>query len=333
MKHFEYVRPDTVEEAVALAQAGDAAFMGGGTNLVDLMKLEIARPARVIDVARLGLDRIEATAAGLSVGAAVSNADLAAHPLIRSRYPMLSDALLSGAAPQIRNKATAAGNLLQRARCAYFYDDARRCNKRDPGSGCDALQGLDRTRAILGATPSCVATHPSDMAVAITALDAVVVTARHERPGRELPVADLLRLPEDQPERDHVLESGEMIERILLPAEPPSRQAFRKVRERASFEFAAASIGLACEVEDDRLRNVRLVLGGVAHKPWRAREAEVLLEGEVAHAPKAREAAAAALADAIPTGGGDAKIRLTERLIIATLRDLATDADSEGKAA
>ncbi|MEQ9124141.1 MAG: FAD binding domain-containing protein [Alphaproteobacteria bacterium] len=332
MRPFEYIHPEKIEDALAAAGDGDAAFLGGGTNLVDLMNLEIEGPARLIDIGALGLDRIEDAGGGLSIGAAVTNADLAAHPAIRERYPMASAAVLSGASPQIRNKATTAGNLLQRTRCAYFYDRARRCNKRAPGSGCDAIEGRDRTHAILGADPSCIATHPSDLAVALVALNAVAVTARRDGEGRDLPVVDLLRLPGDHPERDHVLEPGELIVRIDLPADPPAHQAFRKVRERASFEFAAASIGVACDEAGGRLHNVRVALGGVAHKPWRAGAAEVLLEGAVPDVPTIGKAAAAALADAMP-GADAAKIRLTERLIFATLRDLTAGVVAKGEAA
>ncbi len=333
MKPFEYIRPETVADAVAAAAThGDAAFLGGGTNLVDLMKLDIERPERLIDVRRLGLSRIGATANGLSIGAAVANADLAANDFVRERYPMVSAALLSGAAPQIRNKATTAGNLLQRVRCAYFYDSARRCNKRAPGSGCDALHGLERARAIFGADTSCVATHPSDLAVALVTLDAIAVTARHETSGRRIPVEDLLRLPDGHPERDHILEPGEIILHVELPP-APSQQVFRKVRERASFEFATASIGLACNIASGRLSDVRLTLGGVAHKPWRARAAERLLEGAVADVATARQAAAAALTDAAPGDDDAGKVRIVERLIVATLRDLSSRPEAEGDAA
>ncbi len=315
MKPFSYARATSAE-----AQR-NARYLGGGTNLLDLMKLEIERPDRLVDVSRLD-QTIEDVDGGLKIGAAVTNSVLAADPRIRQRYPLLSSALLSGATQQLRNKATTGGNFLQRTRCHYFYDTARGCNKREPGSGCDALEGLNRQHAILGTSEHCIATHPSDMAVAMAALDAMIVTVRAGAQGREIAARDLHRLPGDTPQIDHVLEPGELITHVMLPANPPAFQAYRKVRDRASYAFALVSAAVALDLDAGRFKNVRIALGGVAHKPWRADKAEAMLEGKAPSLGLFAEAADAELVDARGHGQSKFKVPLTKRLIIAVLRDM-----------
>jgi xanthine dehydrogenase YagS FAD-binding subunit len=321
---FRYQRASDVPGAVAmLAQAPQGAFLAGGTNLVDLMKLGAAAPDTLIDVRRLATDRIEAVPdGGLLVGAAVSNSDLAVDGRIRSRYPVLSQAVLSGASGQIRNLATTGGNLLQRTRCGYFQDVTTPCNKRQPGSGCSARDGYQRELAILGTSPACYATHPSDLAVALAALGAVV---RTQGPAgeREIPVTELHRLPGDKPDRDTVLEHGELITAVYLPALPFARRSrYRKVRDRASYAFALVSVAAAVDVTDRVVRDVRLALGGVAHRPWRATIAEDALRGAPATVDSFRAAAEAELAGARPLPGNAFKVLLARNTIIRTLRDL-----------
>ncbi|MFF4778052.1 FAD binding domain-containing protein [Microtetraspora fusca] len=326
MTPFEYLRAEDPAEAVAaVAGRPGAAFLGGGTNLVDHMKLGVAGPDLLVDVSRLPLDRVEETADGLRIGAAVRNSDLAAHPLVRERYPVLARALLSGASGQLRNVATTAGNLLQRTRCPYFQDVTTPCNKRVPGSGCSAIGGYTRYHAILGASEHCVATHPSDMAVAMVALDAVVVVLG---PGgaRTLPLAELYRLPGDAPERDTVLEHGDLITAVELPHLPFARRsAYRKVRDRASFSFALVSVAAALDLDGGRVRDVRLALGGVAHRPWRAARAEEELRGGPATEDAFRRAAEAELVAARPLPGNAFKVAMTRNAVVATLRALAEE--------
>ncbi|WP_067170057.1 FAD binding domain-containing protein [Microtetraspora niveoalba] len=326
MTPFEYLRAGDPGEAVAaVAGRPGAAFLGGGTNLVDHMKLGVAGPDLLVDVSRLPLDRVEETAGGLRVGAAVRNSDLAAHPLVRERYPVLARALLSGASGQLRNVATTAGNLLQRTRCPYFQDVTTPCNKRVPGSGCSAIGGYTRYHAILGASEHCVATHPSDMAVAMAALDAVVVVLG---PGgeRRLPIGELYRLPGDAPQRDTVLEHGDLITAVELPHLPAARRsAYRKVRDRASFSFALVSVAAVLDLDGDAVRDVRLALGGVAHKPWRAARAEEALRGGPATEDAFRRAADAELAGARPLPGNEFKVAMTRGVVVAALRDLAEE--------
>ncbi|WP_066944842.1 FAD binding domain-containing protein [Microtetraspora fusca] len=326
MTPFEYLRAEDPAEAVAaVAGRPGAAFLGGGTNLVDHMKLGVAGPDLLVDVSRLPLDRVEETADGLRIGAAVRNSDLAAHPLVRERYPVLARALLSGASGQLRNVATTAGNLLQRTRCPYFQDVTTPCNKRVPGSGCSAIGGYTRYHAILGASEHCVATHPSDMAVAMVALDAVVVVLG---PGgaRTLPLAELYRLPGDAPERDTVLEHGDLITAVELPHLPFARRsAYRKVRDRASFSFALVSVAAALDLDGGRVRDVRLALGGVAHRPWRAARAEEELRGGPATEDAFRRAAEAELIAARPLPGNAFKVAMTRNAVVATLRALAEE--------
>jgi len=322
MKPFDYARAETVDEALA-AGAGGGRYIAGGTNLIDLMKLQVETPGTLVDISRLALDSVEEIdGGGARIGALVLNSDLAAHPLIRARYPMLSRALLAGASAQLRNKASTAGNLLQRTRCYYFYETAAACNKREPGSGCDAIGGFNRIHAVLGGSESCIATHPSDMAVALRALDAVVVTALPDGEERRIALGDLYRLPGDTPEIETNLRPGELIVAIELPAPPPGRQLYRKVRDRASYAFALVSVAAAVAVEDGVVTSARLAFGGLAPMPWRSAEAEAALVGKPAGTEAFEAAADALLRDARGRGHNDFKIVLARRTLIACLRDL-----------
>ncbi|GAB3451131.1 xanthine dehydrogenase family protein subunit M [Streptomonospora sediminis] len=329
MKPFDYRRADTAEHAAALvAEHPGAAFLGGGTNLVDHLKLGVAAPDLLVDITHAGLDRIqELDQGGISIGANVRNSDAAAHPLIRSRYPVLSQALLSGASGQLRNAATTGGNLLQRTRCVYFQDTTTPCNKREPGSGCSALEGYQRYHAILGASPDCVATHPSDMAVALVALDAEVVVQGAAGP-RRIPLQRLHRLPGETPQHDTVLERGDLITAVELPAMPMAARArYRKIRDRASFAFALVSVAAAVQpAADGTVADVRIVLGGVAHKPWRALLAEEALRGNAATEDNFAAAAAAELSEARPLPGNMFKVALARAAIVATLREAGAPA-------
>lgn len=325
---FDYRRAEDAASAVALVSARpDAAFLAGGTNLVDRMKLGIASPTLLVDVSRLPLDTVDVLDDGrVRIGTNVRNADLAANAHIRRRYPALSAALLSGASGQLRNLATTGGNLLQRTRCVYFQDPTTPCNKREPGSGCSAVDGYTRYHAILGASGDCVATHPSDMAVALAALDAAVVVLGPAG-ERVIPVSDFHRLPGNEPHRDTVLEHGELITAVELPP-APARSAYRKVRDRASYAFALVSVAAALELEDDAanppvIRDVRIALGGVAHKPWRALQAEAALRGAEATEENFRAAADAELAAAEPLRENGFKIPMVRNTLAAVLRQLA----------
>lgn len=325
MRPFRYDRAGDVSGAVAtLAGERAGVYLAGGTNLVDLMKLGVMNPDVLVDVRRLTSGRIEDLPdGGLRIGAAVTNSELAADGRVRSRYPALSQALLSGASGQLRNVATTGGNLVQRTRCVYFYDTTTPCNKREPGTGCSALEGNNKDHAIFGASPHCVATHPSDMAVAMTALDAVV---RIQGPagGRAIPIADLYRLPGREPQRDTTLEHAELITAVDLPPSGFSpNSSYRKVRERASYAFALVSVAAALQVRDGVVREVRIALGGVAHKPWRASKAEGALRGRPAAATSFRAAADAELADAAPLRDNAYKVRLAGNVITRALVDLA----------
>ena len=322
MKPFDYARAVTVDEALA-AGAGGGRYIAGGTNLIDLMKLQVETPGMLVDISRLALDSVEEIdGGGVRIGALVPNSDLAAHPLIRARYPMLSRALLAGASVQLRNKASTGGNLLQRTRCYYFYETAAACNKREPGSGCDAIGGFNRIHAVLGGSESCIATHPSDMAVALRALDAVVATAMPDGAARRIALGDLYRLPGDTPEIETNLQPGELITAIELPAPPPGRQLYRKVRDRASYAFALVSVAAAVAVEDGVVTSARLAFGGLAPVPWRSAEAEAALVGKPAGTEAFEAAADALLKDARGYGHNDFKIVLARRALIACLRDL-----------
>jgi xanthine dehydrogenase YagS FAD-binding subunit len=328
MKPFTYQRAqDAREAAAAVAARPDAKFISGGTNLLDLMKLEIEQPAHLVDVTRLPLNRIEDTPdGGLSIGAQVRNSDLAADPRVRSRYPVLSQALLAGASGQLRNKASTGGNLLQRTRCFYFYDRNMPCNKREPGSGCAALQGFNRIHAVLGGSDACIATHPSDMAVAMAALDARVETISPDGQTRAIPIGDLHRLPGTTPHVETELKHGEMITAVTLPPPPPGRQIYRKVRDRASYAFALVSVAAILDRREGRLRTARLAMGGVAPKPWRASEAErALTDAETADRTYTT-AAEIALRDASGHGHNDFKIALAKRTLRYTLAQAAEQA-------
>ena len=328
MKPFTYTRAGDTAEAVRLAAAG-ARYLGGGTNLVDLMRGTVEQPTALVDVTGLSSDIEERADGGLLIGAAARNTAVAEHRVVRTRFPVLSRAILAGASAQIRNMATVGGNLLQRTRCPYFYDgDGSRCNKRNPGQGCDAVDGVNRDHAILGASASCVATHPSDMAVALAALDAVVHLDGAGGP-RTLPLTGLHRLPGDHPETDTVLEPGELITTVELPAPVPgARGAYRKVRDRASYAFALVSVAAVLAVEGGTVRAVRLALGGVAHKPWRATAAEHALTGGPATEEAFRAAAEAELAAATPLRDNGFKVELATRTITAVLAGLATGGDA-----
>jgi xanthine dehydrogenase YagS FAD-binding subunit len=326
MREFRYEQaPDAAGAVALLAGAPGGAFLGGGTNLVDLMKLGVATPDVLVDVRELTSREItDLPDGGLRIGAGVPNADLAADRRVRERFPVLSQALLAGASGQLRNRATTGGNLLQRTRCGYFTDVTKPCNKRAPGSGCGALEGVHRNHAILGQTlegpGTCVATHPSDMAVAMLALDAVVRVLGPDG-ERAVPIAELHRLPGDDPSRDTTLRHGELITAIDLPALAfPSR--YRKARERASFAFALVSVAAALRVEDGVVRDVRLALGGVAHKPWRAQAAEQALVGGPATEEDFAAAARAELDAATPLRDNRFKVPLARNLVVRTLLDL-----------
>ncbi|WP_250038107.1 FAD binding domain-containing protein [Paractinoplanes maris] len=320
MKTFTYRTATDVSQGL---EPG-ATFLAGGTNLVDLMKLGVATPDVLVDVTRLGLDEVgDRPGGGLRIGAGVRNSDLAADPRVRRDYPVLSQALLAGASGQLRNMATTAGNLLQRTRCRYFMDATMPCNKHDPGSGCPAREGDHRNLAILGASPSCVATHPSDMAVALAALDAVV---RISGPAgeRTVPVTELHRLPGDTPDRDTVLEHGELITAVDVPPLGfAARSAYRKVRDRASYAFAVGSIAAAAQVDDGTVTDVRLAFGAVAHKPWRAFVAEEALRGQPATRESFLTAADAELAAAEPLRDNAFKIALIRNLVASVLEGLS----------
>ena len=331
MTPFTYTRAHDAAEAVRLGGDPRARYLGGGTNLVDLMRETIERPQALVDVTGLSSAIEEQADGGLLIGAAVRNTALAAHRAVRERYPVLSRAIVAGASAQIRNMATVGGNLLQRTRCTYFYDDdGSRCNKRVPGQGCDAISGFNRIHAVLGASPSCVATHPSDMCVALAALGAVVhLQGAHG--GRTLPLTDLHRLPEDHPELETVLEPGELVTAVELPPlSMAARSTYRKVRDRSSYAFALVSVAAALELDGDTVGDVRVALGGVAHKPWRGWKAEAALKGRPATAENFRAAAEAELADARPLADNAFKIELAKRTITAVLEEL-TQSDERGR--
>jgi xanthine dehydrogenase YagS FAD-binding subunit len=329
VRAFRYERAADPAGAIALATVeGDgttlpARYLGGGTNLVDLMRLGVETPELLVDVSRLPLEAVdELPDGGLRIGAAVRNADLAAHRAVRERYPMLAEALLNGASGQLRNLATTAGNLLQRTRCAYFQDITKPCNKRAPGTGCPAREGDHRNLAILGHSQACVATHPSDMAIALAALDATVHVAGPEG-DRTIPLTELHRLPGDKPQRDTVLEPGDLITAVELPPLPlAARSGYRKVRDRASFSFAVVSVAAAIDVTEGAVRDCRIALGGVAHKPWRAHRAEEALRGAPATEESFAAAADAELAAAQPLRDNGFKVPLARTLIVRTLAGL-----------
>lgn len=321
MRPFEYLRASDLEGAARAVVANPhAKFLAGGTNVLDLMKEDVERPTALVDLNRLPLREIKPLGGGVSIGALATNAETANHPLIRTRYPLLTKAIVAGASAQLRNMATNGGNLLQRTRCQYFYDVAMPCNKRDPGSGCGAREGLNRIHAILGWSDACVATYPGDMANALYALDAVVRVRRADRGERTVPVVDFHRLPGDTPQRETSLEHGELIVALELPESSFARHSYYlKVRDRASYAFALVAVAAALELDGDRIREARVVLGGVAHKPWRSREAEAALAGQPVSEASFRRAAAAALADAKPLEHNRYKVELGRRAVVRAL--------------
>jgi len=327
MIEFTYARASDPAHALLLGAAQGARYLGGGTNLVDLMRETIEQPRELVDVTGLPAAIEETEQGGLRIGAAVRNTALAEHPLVRSRYPMLARAVLAGASAQIRNMATVGGNLLQRTRCSYFYDDdGSRCNKRVPGQGCDALDGFNRNHAILGASSACVAVQPSDMCVALAALDAIVHLEGGEG-ARTVPFTEFHQLAGETPQIETVLQPGELITAIELPALPlATNSAYRKVRDRSSYAFALISVAAALRVEDGKVAEARIALGGVAHKPWRATKAEAALIGGPATPEAFRAAAEAELADAKPLRDNAFKIELAARTLTAVLTDLTGDA-------
>jgi xanthine dehydrogenase YagS FAD-binding subunit len=324
MNPFTYARAIDTSDAVRQGAVDGAKYLGGGTNLVDLMRETIERPASLVDVTGLSREIEDLPGDGLLIGAGVRNTALAEDSRVRRRYPLLTRAIVSGASAQIRNMATVGGNVLQRTRCAYFYDDAgSRCNKRSPGSGCDAIGGFNRNHAILGASTSCVAVHPSDMCVALAALDAVV-HLRGDGGERRIALADLHRLPGDRPDIETMLEPGELITAIELPPLPgKARSTCRKVRDRSSYAFALVSVAAVLEVEDGHVGDVRIALGGVAHKPWRATRAEAVLLGGPPVSSAFAMAADAELAEARALSGNAFKVELARRTMVAVLEELA----------
>jgi xanthine dehydrogenase YagS FAD-binding subunit len=326
MNPFTYTRAGDEAEALRLGSGAQVKYLGGGTNLVDLMRETIEKPVALIDVTGLSATIEESGNGGLVIGASALNTAVAEHRAIRLRYPVLARAILAGASPQIRNMATVGGNILQRTRCTYFFDDdGARCNKRKPGQGCDALEGFNRNHAILGTSSNCVATHPSDMCVALAALDAIV-HLRSTSGERKVPLTEFHHLPGDHPEIETVLERGELITAVELPSLPFAiRSTYRKVRDRASYAFALVSVAAALELENGTVKNVRLALGGVAHKPWRAWKAETALVGQQATEAGFRAAIQAELSEAKPLRDNAFKIELAMRLIPAVLMELSVE--------
>ena len=323
MKPFAYERADSAEVAVREAGTAGAKFIAGGTNLLDLMKLQVETPQTLVDISRLPLSEIEEREdGGLTIGALVPNSDLAADARVIERYPVLSRALLAGASGQLRNKASTGGNLLQRTRCYYFYDTAMPCNKREPGTGCSAREGFNRILAVLGTSENCIATHPSDMAVAMRVLDATIVTLKADGDRCRIAIADFYRLPGDTPHIETALEAGELITHVELPAPPKGKQIYRKVRDRASYAFALVSVAGVVEVADGRIAGASLAFGGLGPMPWRDAGVEAALVGKAPDDIAFGAAADALLANARGYGSNDFKIPLARRTLIASLREL-----------
>jgi xanthine dehydrogenase YagS FAD-binding subunit len=322
MNPFQYARASSSSEATRLAQGG-ATFIAGGTNLLDLMKLQVMRPDRLVDISRLDLGGVDRTAeGGLRIGAMLRNSDLAADETVRRDYPVLAKALLAGASGQLRNKATTGGNLLQRTRCYYFYDTAMPCNKRKPGSGCAAIGGVTRLHAIFGTSHHCIATHPSDMAVALRALDATVEIKGADDSSRSVPLGEFYRLPGDTPHIETVLNTGDLITAVVLPPPSRTRQTYRKVRDRASYAFALVSVAGVVRMEGEQIAEVSLAFGGVAHHPWRDEAVETMLVGELPSADLFQRAAEALVAGAETQEGNAFKVPLLKRTLIAVLSEL-----------
>ena len=325
MNRFEYIRANSITDAVkALAGVPDSQALAGGTNLVDLMKYDVARPSRVVDINRLPLGDIEETATGgLKIGALVSNSELAWDSRIAKRYPLLASAILAGASPQLRNAATTGGNLLQRTRCYYFYDPSTPCNKREPGTGCSALEGVNRIHAILGASDSCIAVHPSDMCIAMAALDAVIHLEGPDG-ARTVRFDEFHRLPADRPQHDNTMRAGELITAVELPERGfASYHTYLKVRDRLSYAFALVSVAAAFEIEAGAISEARLALGGVAHKPWRDRGIEQWMRGKIPDEDTFNYCADALLRDARGAGHNDFKVELARRTIVRAMRQAA----------
>lgn len=324
MIRFDYARPDSLAQAIRDGSDGNAAFLAGGTNLVDLMKENVARPLTVVDLNRLPLSGItELDGGGLRLGALATNSDTAHDPHVQQRYPLLASAILAGASPQLRNAATNGGNLNQRTRCYYFYDVDTPCTKRNPAESCGAIGGVNRIHAILGASPKCIATHPSDMCVALAALDAKVQVSGPDG-DRTITFDDYHRLPGDEPWRDNTLGAGELVTAIDLPAESfPTHYTYLKLRDRLSYAFALVSVAVAMRLDEGRIAEARIALGGVAHKPWRRKDAEDGLRGQAPSPATFDEAARALLAGAVGQGGNDFKIELARRAIVRALGQAA----------
>ena len=327
MIELAYTRATDAADAIRRAEGEDAKYLGGGTNLVDLMRESVENPSALVDVTGLSAEIEETNDGGLMIGAATRNTAVAEHPAVRTRYPMLTRAIVAGASAQIRNMATVGGNLLQRTRCTYFYDtEGSRCNKRSPGEGCDAIEGFNRIHAILGASPACVATHPSDMCVALAALDAIVHLSSASG-ERTVALCDLHTLPEDRPDVETVLAPGELITAVQLPASSlAAHSTYRKVRDRSSYAFALVSVAAALEFDGDVIAGARIALGGVAPKPWRAWRAEEVLRGRPATETSFLQAADAELADARPLAGNAFKVDLARRTLAAVLQQLTEGA-------
>ncbi|HEX8246615.1 MAG TPA: xanthine dehydrogenase family protein subunit M [Pyrinomonadaceae bacterium] len=322
MRPFKFSKATDAGNAVQTVSANNQAkFIAGGTNILDLMKEGVENPSELVDVSRLALTQIRASGSSISVGALAKNTDTANHPLIRQNYPLLTQAILAGASQQIRNMATNGGNLMQRTRCAYFYDVAMPCNKREPGTGCGALEGINRMHAIFGWSDKCVAVYPSDMSVALAALDAVVKVRGADGKERSIPFADFHRLPGENPEKDNNLQHGELITAIELPKSSfAAKSYYLKVRDRASYAFALVSVAAALEVTGNKIKQARIALGGVAHKPWRATEAEKFLAGKTATEENFRLAAEAEMRNAKPLEHNKFKIEMGRRAIVRALK-------------
>jgi xanthine dehydrogenase YagS FAD-binding subunit len=324
MRPFQYTRVNNTGAAMqAVAANPNSQFLAGGTNLIDLMKEDVARPVELVDITRLNLTQISTggESGNLSIGALAKNSDTANHPLVRQNYPLLTQAILAGASGQIRNMATNGGNLNQRTRCSYFYDTAMPCNKREPGSGCGALEGINRNHAIFGWSEQCVAVYPSDMAIALAALDAIVQVQQADDTQRSIAFADYHRLPENSPEKDNNLNPGELVTAIELPKNNfADRSHYLKVRDRSSYAFALVSVAAALELEGDQIRQARLAMGGVSHKPWRALEAEQFLAGKAATEANFQAAAAAEMRNAKPLEHNRFKVELGQRAIVQALQ-------------
>lgn len=327
MNQFSYVRVTSKESAIAaMAKDKAAMFLAGGTNLVDLMKSGVTSPERLVDINKVPLTKIEETKTGLRIGALAKNTAVAENALVIKHFPLLSLALKAGASPQLRNMATVGGNMMQRTRCHYFYDNALPCNKRSPGSGCGAIGGFNRMHAILGASDKCIAVHPSDMCVALTALDATVTVAG-PKGERKIPFGDFHRLPGDTPEQDNNLQRGELIIAVDIPFNQLSGHThYLKVRDRASYAFALVSVGAAMQISGGNITDVRLAMGGVAHKPWRLKEAEAWLKGKPATEENFRKAAAMSMAQAKSQGANEFKLTLAPNTIVEALKTAAAQA-------